>query len=227
MGMLDRYRKRGGFTQLLNLLETTGMEKREKFLKMICEESPYWEAELKKKMLNLDRICSWNASFLMEFMPRIPANAIAAAIHPMPQEKRDILLSAIPFAERKKVEDILKDYKANPGEAATCQIKIINEVRSMVASGHLKFEKFDQDMVIPENIEDLLNSGAMGATHVLSAKDSSEIVVEPPPPGLPAAVSEELTQLRKKVVALTQENMKLSGQVHTMKDKLDQIKKIA
>lgn len=226
MGMLDRYRKRGGFIQLLNLLETTGLEKREKFLKMIAEESPYWEAELKKKMLNLDRICSWNASFLMEFMPRIPSNAIAAAIYPLPVEKRDILMSAIPFGERKKVEDILKEYKANPGEIATCQIKIINEVRGMVASGHLKFEKFDQDMVIPENIEDLLNSGT-GVTINLSTKEAAEIVVEPPPAGLPANISEELTQLRKKVVALTQENMKLSGQVNVMKDKLDQIKKIA
>ena len=40
MSMIDRYKKKGGFLQLLNLLETTGGEKREKFLKMIAEENP-------------------------------------------------------------------------------------------------------------------------------------------------------------------------------------------
>ena len=65
MGMLDRYKKKGGFIQLLNLIETTASPKAEKFLKMIGEESPAWEAEIKKKVLSIDRLATWNQSYLM------------------------------------------------------------------------------------------------------------------------------------------------------------------
>lgn len=38
MGMLDRYKKKGGFNQLLQLLETSPSAKREQFLSLIGGE---------------------------------------------------------------------------------------------------------------------------------------------------------------------------------------------
>lgn len=229
MSTLDRYRKAGGFVQLLNLIETSGPAKAEKFLKLIAEESPVWEAEIRKKALSIDRLLTWNQTYLMEVFPRIPSNIVATAIAPLPPEKQQIILGSLGFSDRRRVEDTLRDTKPNPGEIASCQTKVLNEIRTMVASGHLKFEKADPELVIPENIEEMLNSGG-----VLTP-------LTPMPGEIPAAAgsapstggagvpspSEELLQLRRRVMALTQENQLLKQQLQTMKDKLDQIRKAA
>lgn len=70
-------------------------------------------------------------------------------------------MAALPFAERKKVDDLIKEHKPNSGEIASSVVKIINEVRGMVATNKLKFEKFDEGLVIPENFEEKLMSGAV------------------------------------------------------------------
>lgn len=230
MSMIDRYKKKGGFVQLLNLLETTGTEKREKFLKMIADENPAWESEIKKKMLSIERICGWNQSYLMEIFPRIPFQSIAAIVSVLPPDKQGVFLGALSFADRKKTDDFLKEKKPAPGEVNSAVMKLMSEIRAMVAGGQLKFEKFDPEMVIPENIEDQLSSGRAAVSdkeveaHFQSASNSGS--------GSNAAAgggasSEEMTQLRRKLVQLSQENQKLSQDNHVMKEKLEQIKKIA
>lgn len=230
MSMIDRYKKKGGFLQLLNLIETTGKEKAEKFLKMIAEENPVWETEIRKKILTIDRLTTWNQTYLMEVLPRLTPNVIAVAIHTLPPEKQQVFLGAMPFSERRKTEDLMKEAKPNGGEVASCQMKLLNEVRGMVATGALKFEKVDPDLVVPENIEDLLASGGSGLA-TLNAKDFE---MPAPAAGAPVtggasggASSEELMQLRRRVMALTQENQMLKQQVQSFKDKLDTIRKAA
>lgn len=61
MGMLDRYKKKGGFVQLLQLIETSPSKKQEQFLGLIAEESPAWEDTLRKKILTIDKVYSWDA----------------------------------------------------------------------------------------------------------------------------------------------------------------------
>ena len=80
MSMIDRYKKHGGFVQLLQLIETTEHAKSEKFLKMIAEENPVWEAEIRKKVLSIDRLLGWNQTYLMEFLPRLSAKAVQKVI---------------------------------------------------------------------------------------------------------------------------------------------------
>jgi hypothetical protein len=231
MGMLDRYKKKGGFVQLLNLIETTGKEKAEKFLKLIAEENPVWEAEIRKKVLTLDRMTTWNQTYLMEVLPHLTPNVVATAIFSMPPEKQQIFLGAMPFSERRKAEDIMKETKPNAGEIAACQMKLLNEVRNMVAQGHLKFEKVDPDLVVAENIEESLNSG-MGSVSLSASLDMGGdhppvAASGPAPAGVPANVQEEILQLRRRVMALTQENQLLKGQLQTLKDKLESVRKAA
>ncbi|MBX2994714.1 MAG: hypothetical protein KF681_07825 [Bdellovibrionaceae bacterium] len=229
MAMIDRYKKKGGFVQLLNLIETTAPAKAEKFLQMIAEESPVWEAEIRKKCISLDRMSTWNQTYLMEVFPRLTPNVIGTALSSLPEEKKQIFLGALAFSERRKVEDFLKEAKPQPGEVASCQMKIINEVRAMVSQGALKLDKVDAELAIPENIEDQLNSGmspSASAKDIDVAFDSVAASAGVPASG-GGSSSEELMLLRKKIVSLTQENQLLKQQLQTMKDKLDTIRKAA
>lgn len=224
MSMIDRYKKKGGFVQLLNLLETTGGEKRDKFLKMIADENAAWEVELKKKMLSLDRICGWNPTFLMEILPRIPIQSLAAIISAVPPEKATALQNGLGFAEKRKIEEALKEKKPAPGEVNSAVMKLMSEIRAMVASGALKFEKFDPDMVVAENIEEQLSSGRP----LVSDKDVEiAFASTPAAAGSSPQSSEELTQLRRKIVQISQENQRLQQEITGLKDRLEQIKKIA
>ncbi len=222
MGMIDRYKKTGGFLQLVQLIETTGSPKREQFLKMIADENPTWEAAVKQKMLSLDRMLTWNASYLMEFMPAIPPMAIACGIYPFPENKRAVFLSALAFGDRKKVEDVLKEHKPNSGEIASSQIKIIGEVRKMTATGKLKFEKFDSDLHIPENIEELLKGGSFTTIHSSVEHVETELAAIPGITG--KTIDEESLVLRRKIVSLTQENVRLMKENKEFRDKLEAIK---
>ena len=225
MSMIDRYKKKGGFVQLVILIETTGPDKREKFLKMIADENPTWEAAIKNKMLTMDRISNWNQTFLMEFMPQIPAMVTACALFPLAEDKKQKILGALSFGDRKKVDEVLKDHKPNSGEIVSSQNKIFTEIRTMVASNKLKFEKFDESLVIPENYEEMLMSGAadIPVTHD-AISDVVHSTGAPVSSSTSSGGSEELTLLRRKLVALTQETTLLKKENKELKEKLDGIK---
>ncbi len=231
MAMIDRYKKKGGFVQLLNLLETTGKDKKDKFLKMIADESPAWEVELKKKMFSIEKISNWPTQTLMEILPQIPPTQIAAALAGLPPDQKERFLKAVGTSEKRKMDEYLKDSTPNPGEITTCQMKILTEIRTMVSNKKLNLEVVAPEMSIAENIEDqLLNGG--GAVTAMSPTGGKmdapvEFKNEPAPQGTSPQVAEELNVLRKKVFVLAQENQKLSVQLHQVNSKLEQIRKIA
>jgi hypothetical protein len=230
MSMIDRYRKKGGFVQLLNLIETTGKDKQEKFLKMIADESPLWETEVRKRLLTVDKILSWNPTYLAEIFPRVPPLQLAMVVGGLPADKAELFMKVLTYKEKRGVEEVLKDKKPTPGETSSGLMKLFSEIRKMEAEGSLKFEKFDPEMVIPEEIEDKLGKG-VGVYNLPPASSGSadhhSAATAAAPAGVPSNIAEELTTLRRKLVHLTQENHRLQQDNQTMKDKLDQIKKIA
>ena len=66
MSMLSRYKRAGGFVQLLSLIETSGPSKREKFLEIIRGESSSWGEAIERHSLSIDRIFSWPDEVITE-----------------------------------------------------------------------------------------------------------------------------------------------------------------
>ncbi len=227
MSMIERYRKKGGFVQLLNLIETTGKDKQEKFLKMIADESAAWESEIRKRLLTFDKVVNWDPQYLAEIFPRVPALNLAMICGGLPPEKAELFMKVMTFREKRQIEELLKEKVPSPGETSASIMKLFSEIRKMEADGLLRFEKFDPAMVIPENIEDMLGKGQVVMTPIAGGAADVSAHSAPPPAGTPANVVEELSALRRKLVQLTQENQRLHQENTSMKDKLDQIKKIA
>ena len=239
MSMIDRYRKKGGFVQLLNLIETSPKDKQEKFLTLIGQESPAWEQEVRKKILSIDKFLSWNPSYIAEILPRIPVMQLAMFAGGLPAEKKPNFIQSLGFKERKQVDDFLNEKTPSPAEFSAAVMKVFAEVRKMVQEGSLKFEKFDPEMAVPENIEELLGKGRAGLSsreHELMTPQMGNPTGSAPlidatqssaPAGIPSNVSEELSQLRRKLVSMTQDLQKLQAENQNMREKLDQIKKIA
>ena len=232
MGMLDRYKKKGGFVQLLTLIETSGKQKQEQFLGLIAQENAVWEAALKKKLLTTEAIFHWPAEHRSEVFSRVQPLTLATALHGMPKEKMDEVLNCISQSEKRKLEQVMSEINPTPAEKGTCLMKIINETRGFIAGGILKIEKIDPDLVIPENIEEQLSHQTVEmAVGPLANGSLEQVSVEVPkfePKTAGADHSkEELLFLRSKVNQLASDNASLKHEVIVLRGKLDQIRKIA
>lgn len=232
--MLDRYKKKGGFVQLLNLIETSGKQKQEQFLSLIGQESPVWEEAIRQKSLSLDKILSWDSSHLREIFSRLQPLTLATALHGMPKEKTDVVMSLMSVTDQRKIQQVLDESSPTPAEVGTCIMKIITETRGFIQGGIVKIEKIDVSLVIVENIEEQLSSqavtrslGAIGLPAADEAPPSSEPTSEARSEGRSDHSKEEVDFLKKKVNQLVGENASLKQELAILRGKLDQIKKIA
>lgn len=244
MGMLDRYKKKGGFIQLLNLLETSSKLKQEQFLNLIQQENTHWEEALKKRILNIEKIVSWDKESLSEIITRIQPLTLAVALRHFTEDKRDAILNVLTQSDKRKIQNLVSETNPNAAEVATCVSKIVTEVRTLIQQGIIKLEKIDPEIAIPENIEELLNqkgqlnfieydaktdsktdtSDSSGESSLdFSGFDKKKKPIDEKSDGS----KDELEFLKRKVNTLVQENSHLKQEVSVLRNKLDQIKKIA
>lgn len=154
--MLDRYKKKGGFLQLLLLIETSSPQKQESFLNLIAQESPAWEEAIKKKTLSVEKILLWDPIYLAEIFSRIQPLTIAVALRSFSEAQTAKILNCFTPSEQRKIQNIITETNPSANEIASCTMKIIAEVRELMKRGVLKLEKIDPEMVVPENIEEQL-----------------------------------------------------------------------
>lgn len=232
MSMLNRYKKPGGFVQLLKLIETFGPQKREKFMGLIESESPAWSDALKTRLLSLERIFSWDQLIISEVIARLPEKTVAFAMYGLSSENKDKVLSHLTHADRRRLEVHLNENTPSEGEIAASMVKIIEQTRELMMTGLLRAENIDKEMVIDEKIEDILESGVHVRPLASSVEAEPEVsqnkrVTIVAPTGATGPDQAEVDALKRKVVQL-QNEIKLLKQENLMyKTKFDQIKKLA
>ncbi|MCB0368445.1 MAG: hypothetical protein KDD45_03150 [Bdellovibrionales bacterium] len=247
MGMLDRYKKKGGFIQLLNLLETSSKTKQEQFLNLIQQESPQWAEELKKRILTIDKVLTWEKEALSEIITRVQPLTLAVALRFFSEPQKEIIMGVLSQSDQRKIQNMLTETNPNQAEILTCVSKIVAEVRTLIQQGIVKLEKVDPDMAIPENIEDLIAQKAQpnyiefestpssGSSSSLASDSEPETTLDfsganrnrTPSSEKSESSKEELEFLKRKVNTLVQENSHLKQELSVLRTKLDQIKKIA
>ncbi len=221
MGMIERYRKRGGFLQLLVLLEATPPLKQEKFLSLIAEEDSQWEKAIREKMLTPQRIMQLDQASFLELAGRIPPLNMAVFLTSVSSEEKDRIYGWLNSREKRQMEEALSLHNIQPGEVHSCYMRLASEFRELVRDGKIKLEKTFPDLVIDENIEEKLN-GKPSVEKLLAEIDggvSSERATE--------QISEEIFFLKKKITLLQSELQKTLQENAVLKSKLDQIRKIA
>jgi hypothetical protein len=229
MGMLDRYRKPGGFLQLLNLIETSGPQKQEKFISLIREEDPRWAEALTQKTLSMQKIMSWEDTALMEITAYIQEIVLATALHGLEEEPREKLLKSMSGPQRRNVSEAFKASQPSSAEISTVFARMITDVRKMISDGRIRIEKVDPTMVIDDNIEENLKKTPIEKSDNVVAMPTKS---EPPTVAQQAARTNSATanassDLKAKVQSLLSENAKLREEVAVLRGKLEHIKKIA
>lgn len=234
MGMLDRYKKSGGFKQLLQLIETCGAVKQEKFLKMIEEEDPIWAAAIRGKMLTMEKVFSWDSNTVAEIFTRLQDLTLATAMHSFTDEQTEKVFETFTHMHRRKIEDLRESKKPSAGEIATANMKVLEEARSMISQGYLRMDTVDPSMIVEDDIEEKLLNGTVDLTSLPEIASTSPSA-EPDKPfeidnviaNVGKASSEDVKKLTMKLELMVNENSKLKKENALLKGKLEQIKKIA
>lgn len=151
MAMLNRYRKKGGFKQLLKLLESCAPAKQTQLLEVINSEDKAWATLLKKKMLSLEIIFGWKPDVLAEFTHLIPAKTLAYAVKKLGPEALERAITCFPHIKKREVEDMYNAANPSPGEMLAAAGKVIEKVRELTDNGILKFEKIAPELSLEED----------------------------------------------------------------------------
>lgn len=235
--MVDRYKKSGGFVQLLQVIETCGPKKYDQFMGIITEEDPSWAEAIKEKMLTFDKILDWQPEILLEVLANVNSLAFCTALKGIAPDLQNKFLSALSHQERRKLEQRLDDIKPNANEISSCVMKVVSETRALLTAGTLKAAKIDQALVIPEAYEEKLSlknslnptTVTTDSTYFSDTETSGTSAVAVGSSGFAAGTTGaiELDKLQKKLVILTREYQIVKQENSVLKDKLEKIKKIA
>jgi len=244
MSTIDRYKKKGGFVQLLAVLEGSSPQKQEQFFNLIGAESKSWEAALRKKILSIEKILAWSPEHLTDLFSSIPHLTSAMTLHSLPQDKIDFYLKYLNPKDKRKIADLIAEKAPSAGEKSACAHRVIQEVRSMISKGQLKLEKIDPELVIEENIEfqvehnlpklDGSSSGQKNEETAPAHFGESEpteagttLRFELPSKNEPPANMQDLESMRRKLSQMAKELDTAKQENQSLRARLDQIRKIA
>lgn len=235
MSMLDRYKKKGGFFQLLNLIETSSKSKQDQFLNLIQQENPAWEEALRDKMLSFEKIFEFNPEAQYEVIKQTQTLTIAVALFDLPDENKNRILGTLSGLERRKIDEKMELLKPTPAEIITCKLKLVSEVRDMIKDGRLKKDSVVEKYLIPENIEDLLNKKPNDKTpkspthskNDVSTKVIPDLSIESPKTNFNSNDQEIVLRLQREIQELQSEVNYLRNENDLLNNKLSQIRKIA
>ncbi len=160
MSTLARYRKPGGFAQLVKLLEGLDATKRAQLLNIIGEEDTSWVSALQEKMLSFEIIMSWPDEALLEVLTRCKPLTIGTALQSLPSENQARVKSLLPSSTRAQVMDILNYDISENAKIQSAVLQLIQEVRELILDGHLQLKSFAPELWIPEDIEEDLKHGS-------------------------------------------------------------------
>ena len=227
MSMIARYKKAGGFVQLLKLIETSGKAKQEKFLKIIEDEDKVWVDAIKKRMLTMERVLGWKEEALAEIFSRLPDITLAITYHCLTSEEWNKITSTFAHSKKRHLTDIIDEQKQpSDAEKSTAIVNILTEVRSMIAEGRVRLDEVDPELIIEDDIEEGLANRSIGGANIKVDTAALDQKLEKASPQEIEEVRREMIQLKKKIVALGNENHNLRRENETMKDKLAKISKL-
>lgn len=176
MAMIDRYKKNGGFLQLLRLIETCGKIKREKFIETIRLETPEWAEALEKKCLSFERILSWKPEIVLDILSQINHQSFTTALKILSENEFNNFLEKLSHQEKRKITAIYVEINPTPAEISASTCKVISDTRDLIVSNFINIEKVDPDLALPYNFEqslEQLSNEKNGQKELVKFLDSS------------------------------------------------------
>lgn len=181
MSMLNRYRKSGGFLQLVILIETCPQAKQEKFLEMIEKEDIRWANAIKQKMLSIEKVFGWGDTWVTEIVGRLTDLTVAMVVPGLSEIAKGKVFRAMSHSRKRTIDQLMVEKKATPNELVTIHAQILTEVRGSIAGGYIYLDRIDPNLIIDDSIEErLANSTVFTISQEKVTEKSTETPMEKP-----------------------------------------------
>ncbi len=115
MSVLARYRKPGGFKQLLQLIETSQPVKQQKLLEAVEKEDPSWANLIREKKITREMVLSWDIQHLVVIFEHMTPRHSACLLKVIEEEKFKAC-AAMFRPEKYRDLKMLMDDTAEPSE---------------------------------------------------------------------------------------------------------------
>ena len=150
--MLSRFRKPGGFLQLLALIESCESQKRKHLLGLIAAEDPGWAHLVKVKTLTLERILSWPADILSLIFPLLQDSEIVALLQGQNPDIIEKCTGALVHRHKKEILRLLVELRPTPVERSATSLRLYQVIRELETRGQIQFRQFDASLEIDLSI---------------------------------------------------------------------------
>lgn len=148
MSMLGRFRKSGGFYQLLLLIESCDPARQKSLLELVGTEDPGWANLLKIKCLTIERVLSWPEDALREIFSNVPEKIIASLYSGLDPELQEKVIKTIPFTRSREVFSLIQALDVGPAGRVAAAIKVVQTARELEAKGRFRFVTFAPDLAL-------------------------------------------------------------------------------
>lgn len=232
MSSLQRYKKAGGFHQLVSLIETFGHQKQEKFLEMIEAENASWAHALRDKMISLGRIMSWPDQVIVEIFKALPPATMDHVLIALPEDQRKRVTQFLSHGDLRRIDEVAAAGQLKTEETASVLIKLVESARKLVSERTLHPDRFDPLLMIPDDFEVKLEQhGYLPRLKKPQIPKAAEPAVRVSAVMTSPASAPESPDgnegLKATLQNLLRENKALREEIKILKEKLDQIRRIA
>lgn len=159
MSMLSRYKKEGGFSQLVELIETCEPKKQQNFLKVIETEDLNWARAIKLKMLTMKKIFAFGSEILEKVSGKQAESVLIALYSEYPKQLDESILPLYSEDMRAVIVTAAAREPADEKEVIRAEGRFIAEVRKNMNTGSYNWDKVAPELVIPEDVESQLLNG--------------------------------------------------------------------
>ncbi len=194
---------------------------------MIEAENAYWAKALRDKMLSLERIFGWRDDIIVDVIKRLPVKMQAFAMNGMKEEWRAKIAPFFSAADMRRLGDVMTESKPKPEEIQASLLKIVETARQMLKDRELHAEKIDESLIIPEDYETKLEDEGANAAALAMVPNAPSVAVDAPAVSAAANQTADVYQLQRSLGLVLKENKQLKDEVRILRDKLEQIRKIA
>lgn len=215
MSAIARYKKKGGFNQLLELIETSGVSKQEKFLALIEAESPAWAKAIREKMLTVDKIFSGSDEVLKEIFSDMKDLTLAIATYGFGPENTERIFKNLGHTKQRTLKEQISIVKPSDNEISTAYIQVFAEVRRLATQNRNLLAMIDPSLAISETLENEL----LGIETVSVREEVVSNRVH-------ADNDDEVFRLRRIIKSMQEEMDKMKTQNLDLKSRLDKIQKL-
>ena len=150
---LAKYKKPGGFLQLIQLVEASPPSAQQKIMRMIAAEDPGWALLVQKKMLKVDRVLTWPTWVLEKVFSEIPTFQIAHILQAAQPHLRDRVYEVLGAKQAEVVKgELAKIPLPSEDQIHAAVIKLMQGIRSLEGRRLIRFEEFDESVLIDKRL---------------------------------------------------------------------------